>query len=778
MMRTTQRLFRRAFDPSSWAKRVLRGILGRRLPVHHGQMIVAGLRQSIVIRRDRWGIPHIEANHDDDAWFGLGFCQGQDRAFQLETILRLARGTFAELVGPRGLPIDRLIRRLGLAQSAKQQWSVLSPEVQAILCAFVAGVNQGHSVGLPARPHEMALLQGQLTPWQPEDVLAFVKLQSFILPSNWDLELARWQMLTRDGESALRSLDPAIHQMESEFAALRELLPAWQASNNWALAPRRTLTGRPIVANDPHLAPALPSPWYLAHIETPSWSVAGAVFAGSPGFAAGFNGYLAWGATAALIDNADWFIEEFNEQGDHVRDGDGWAKVTIRNEVIKIRGQPDVVEQVRCTPRGPVVSPVFRGHWPALSLRAVWLDALPTAGFLTAVRAQSIDEFRQHFAHWPCLPLNLVFADTAGNIGYQMVGNVPQRRNGSGMLPKPGDKPEFAWDGWVPYEWMPCDFNPSSGYLVTANNAPKGHETNSPLGRDWMDPFRYRSICEKIETRYDWTVEACQKLQMDVRSLPWELVRDVVIQAAETAPDLQNVAGELRRWDGHLSADSPVAGLVAVLMARLMVRTARAKAPRSYEWLLGRTAWDPAINLFYLRRMQPVVELLQKQPPGWFDRPWSEVIVEELRHAARSCRFRPWGRLHRLRPKSLIFGDVPVLRFVFSLGPIPVGGDTDTINQASVRPTQPIGETDNVAGMRMVVDVGNWSSSRFSVCGGQVGNPCSPHYGDLFEYWRRGDGVPMAWTMVEVRAATRNTLQLDPVPIPSVSSSETAAKRG
>lgn len=747
---------------SKLVRGVLRGLLGSRLPVHHGELRRPGLHDVVIIRRDRWGIPHIHAKNDHDAWFGLGFCQGQDRAFQLETIVRLARGTLAELVGPRGLPADRLIRRLGLTHSAQRQWMVLSSEAQAILAAFTEGIGQGHTVGLTAKPHELVLTRGQITPWRPEDVLAFVKLQSFLLPSNWDLELARWQVLVRDGESSLRSLDPAIRDLEHEFAALRSVLPAWQMSNNWALAPHRTASGRPIVANDPHLAPTLPSPWYLAHIDTPAWSVAGAVLVGSPGFAAGFNGHLAWGATAALIDNADWFIEEFDESGTRVRHGDGWVETTRRREVIKVRGGRDLVEEVRETPRGPIVSPAFEGRWPALSLRAVWLEPRPTRGFLTAVRARCSEEFCQHFADWPCLPLNLVFADTSGTIGYQMVGNVPRRGQNLGMLPKPAASGRFDWDDWVPFAEMPREVNPPSGFLVTANNAPKGHETNSPLGHDWMDPFRLHAIEESLESRSSWTVEDCQRLQMDVRSLPWRAVGDVILQVAQQFPDLRHVAALLRSWNGQLSEDSRAAAIFEVFAARMIVRLARAKAPRSSGWLLGAAAWEPRINLFYLRRMQFLIDWLQQRSDDWFDAPWHVVIAEELRQAAKTCGKRTWGQLHRLRPKSVLLGDVPILGRAFQLGPVPIGGDTDTINQASVRPTQPDGETDNIAGLRMVVDVGNWSASRWSLCGGQVGNPCSPHYGDLFEFWLRGKGVPIAWTPAEVAAATVSVLTLRP----------------
>jgi penicillin amidase len=166
--------------------------------------------------------------------------------------------------------------------------------------------------------------------------------------------------------------------------------------------------------------------------------------------------------------------------------------------------------------------------------------------------------------------------------------------------------------------------------------------------------------------------------------------------------------------------------------------------------------------MFYLKRMGPLIEVLREQPAGWFDKPWRDVIADGLELAVKRCGGKTWGELHAVRPKSLLFGDVWPFSLIFRCGPAPLGGDTDTISQASVRPLQPIGETDNIAGMRMVVDVGAWSNSRFVLCGGQSGNPLSPHFDDLFELWRRGDGLPMAWTRDEIRLAARKTLMIRP----------------
>jgi len=261
----------------------------------------------VLIRRDSFGIPHIEAGDDADAWYALGFCQGQDRAFQLEGLLRVVRSTLAEIAGSDSLPVDRLSRRIGLRASAEVQMSVLDGDVRSVLEAFARGVTDGAVLGVRCKAHEFSLLRAAPTPYEAVDALAVVKLISLVLASNWDVELARLKILQGDGPEALKALDPryldqhlvssppgaragaAIDRLADDLRVFQEAAGKGGASNNWAIAPSRTATGRPLLANDPHLAPSLPPHWYLAHIRTPEWSVAVASFVGVPAFPVGHN---------------------------------------------------------------------------------------------------------------------------------------------------------------------------------------------------------------------------------------------------------------------------------------------------------------------------------------------------------------------------------------------------------------------------------------------------------------------------------------------------------
>ena len=419
-----------------WPRMLLRLVLGRRLPRVRGRVRVDGLDGPLTIRRDRWGIPHVDAGSARDAWFGLGFCHAQDRAFQLELLLRVGSGTLADLIGRDGVPIDRMSRRLGFRRTALAQLEVIGPDVREVLDAYVSGINQGLRHGLSRAPHELSLLRRPSTPWTAIDVLCFVGLQAFSLSSNWDVELARLKILTDDGPEAVAALDPSypdwlpvaappgapagatLDHLAADLAVFQGLVPIAGASNNWAIAGSRTASGKPLLANDPHLAPRLPAPWYLAHLRTPDWEVAGASFVGGPAFPIGTNGFAAWGITAALTDGVDLFLEEIGPDAASVREGDGDVPCDVIVERIAVKGGDPIEERVLVTRRGPLITAMLDDSLPqALSISAIWLRPLPLRGFLDVVHAGSFEAFRSAFAEWPGPTLNVVYADREGRIG-------------------------------------------------------------------------------------------------------------------------------------------------------------------------------------------------------------------------------------------------------------------------------------------------------------------------------------------------------------------------
>ena len=792
---------------------LLRLALGRRLPTTSGELRVRGPSAPTTIRRDQWGVPHIDAETDTDATFALGFCQGQDRAGQLEVLWRVGRGQLSEWVGKDGLPADRMSRRIGFRRSAEQQLPALAPEARSLLEAFAHGVTAGNTVGLPKKPHEFAIVGGEPSAWDTADVLAVLKLQSFLLPSNWDVELARLRILLADGADAVTALDPvdaacgvaprdaasgSMAQLAADLDAILRVLPRGGGSNNWAVAGSRTTTGKPLLASDPHLAPLAPPPWYLAHLRTPEWSMAGAGMAGAPGFAIGHNGFAAWGVTAGLTDNTDLFLETLGPDGASVREADGsFAPCERLRETITVKDAPDVIEEVLVTPRGPVVSPLFAGVAPniAVSLRAVWLDPLPVGGFLGVARSRSFEAFRQNFAAWPLLPLNVLYADIEGNIGRQLIGQLPRRKGGHGLLPLPADAPNVGWEkDLVPFDEMPFTANPERGYLATANNPIQGvggrgegiGQTNpdatrnlSPtpyplppfFGADYVDGYRVSTILDELSKRADWDAAMCGELQLSVRSLPWEETRAVVLSLIPEDAAATDALALLRDWDGQVAIDSPAAAVFELFVAEMSVRVAKAKAPTAWQSALGETGLGAAgHNLFADRRVAHLSRLIRDQPAGWFARPWpAEMLVvlggvlRKLRHeVGPGPAFWGWGHLRPLRLEHSLFGKHRWLGPAFNLGPVPCGGDHNTISQAACRPLGPTDAPHNLANMRAVFDLSNLGQSRFVLCGGQSGNPLSPNHADQFPLWQTGEAITIAWEQPQVIREAKQTLRLVP----------------
>jgi penicillin amidase len=525
----------------------------------------------------------------------------------------------------------------------------------------------------------------------------------------------------------------------------------------------------PILANDPHLEGVMPPHWYLVHLRTPSWEIAGASMIGSPALAAGHNGFAAWGVTAGLADTSDLFLEDVGSDGRSVRRGDGYEACEVRREVIEVKGRSPVVEDVLVTPRGPIISPALAGDLPAISIRAVWLDAKPARGFLRVHEARSLEAFRAEFEHWPLLSQNVVYADAMGHIAWHLVGDVPVRRKGFGTLPLPAVDPDAGWhEEGIPFADMPSCVDPPEGFVATANNAPTADgQDGAFLGLDWLDGYRAGRISQELAARSDWGVASTQRLQVDELTLAWAEIRDVVLSEPESdsGDDLELARNLLEAWDGVVSADSVAATIYERFVREMARRIASAKAPNSVEWALGRGFSDLlGVTTFAAGRQSRVLRRLVEQPDGWFEHGWQHEMREALESVVRTLRADHGGdltawRWGSVRPITIAhpLGVVKQIAPVFNCGPFPWGGDGNTVSQAGGM-NPPV-----IASLRVVIPVGDWDNARFVLPGGQSGNPFSPHYDDQLPLWKAGSGIPIAWTDPAIEAATVHTLRLLPL---------------
>jgi penicillin amidase len=508
----------------------------------------------------------------------------------------------------------------------------------------------------------------------------------------------------------------------------------------------------------------VPAPWYLAHLRTPEWEIAGASFVGGPAFPSGHNGQAAWGITAGCTDSADLFWEELDPTTQAVRGPSGPEPVERVVEEIRVRGAPPVVEEVLVTPRGPIVTPLLDGLEMALSLRATWLEPAPVRGLLDVVRTRDFETFRTAFRAWPGPALNVVYADVDGHIGWQLIGTLPRRRRGNGTLPAP------AWEGgWedehLPFESMPWCLDPESGFLATANNAPVADEPGAPfLGVDWLDGYRAAAIVERLTADDAWDVPRTAALQLDVTSIPWREIRATVLGTDPETSDERLALALLRSWDGDVGAGSAAASVFELFMAELAAGLARTSAPGSWRMALGAGVGDALSRTeFGARTVSHVVTSLKAGADhGPMIRASLRAAVEALTsaHGADPVGWA-WGRVRPLRLRHALGVAAPLDR-ILNRGPAAIGGDTNTVAQAGVPPLRPTANPGAIANHRMVVDLGDPERSRYVVAGGQSGNPLSPHYDDLFALWQRGESVPIPWSPEAVEAATVDRLVLRP----------------
>ena len=770
-------------------KSMFRLALGRRLATTEGLITVEGSSAQVRIGRDRFGLAYVDATTDADAWFGLGFCHGQDRAFQMETLLRACRGTLSELVGAEAVPIDRLSRRIGFNRSAIAQMDALDPHLVEMLSAYARGAYQGATRGANKLAHEFALLKSEPTPYEASDVIGLMKLMAFLLASNWDSELIRYRILTEDGPEALLALDPtypdwlpvthppgqaagtAVDALAIDLEHFGRVVGVGGGSNNWAISGNRTASGRPIVANDPHLQPSHPSHWYLARVSTPEWRVAGASLVGAPGITVGFNGHCAWGVTAGLTDNTDLFLTDILPDGTSVRIGEDRVPCTTHTETIKVKGGDDVVERVLITPHGPVIGPALDDAEPSIAMRAVWLDETPVAGLRTAHRATSVAEIKESYRHWPGLPLHIVSADTSGDIAWQLVGEAPVRKKGHGTMPMPGWDPNVGWeDDRLTVDDLPGTVNPACGFLATANNKPLETGEGPFISHDFVDGYRVARITESLAGRDSWTVDAAARLQMDQTPIPWREMRDVIVGCGASDPDALLAIEMLASWDGVVSNTSSPATVYELFVVEMAERIVRSKAPHTADWALGKgmSVLTPE-SIVFTQRTGHLSGLMADAPDGWFTGTWATEIGCALTTVVRrlindygsDTRAWAWGTV---RPLTFLHpvGERRPMDKVFNLGPFPWGGDANTVSQAAVSFLDPVANSPFVTSMRMVVDVGAWEDNRFVLPGGQSGNPMSPHYVDQLDLYRFGGAVSFAWSDDAVRSNVVAELLLEP----------------
>jgi penicillin amidase len=719
-----------------------------------GELTVAGLTAPATIRRDRWGVPYVEAASLDDLWFAHGFVTAGERLFQLDLALRSANGRLSEVFGERTFPDDRFARTVGFHRAGRVYLRRWNETDHAMHTRFREGVASWVRT-MPAAPIEYQLLD--LSPDLPEDPAAWAACFASLawsLSNNWDKELLRAAIADRAGRDAVAVLMPA-------NAGGNGL-----GSNNWAVSAARTSTGAPLLANDPHLLALHPGPWLEVHLSAPGYRTRGVALPFCPGVILGATEHHAWGVTNVTGDVQDLYVERLNEAGTASLYAETWEPLTVHREEITVRGEPRPrVVDVRETRHGPILEhrvdgilhPVYRELAQTYALR--WTGAehsLRPSLALEVARADSFASFRDAVLHVPCPGQNFVYADVDGAIGYQCTGLHPIRRTGDGTVPVPGWTDDHEWDDFVPKEELPSVVDPAGGLLATANNRIHSDDYPYLLSADFHESGRVRRIEELLKERDDHDVASMAEIQTDTVSLAARQTLPLLLGLDPRSEDRGAVLAELAGWDGDMRADSAGAAIFNVWCAEIARRVLE---PRLGEELFAAYhAWRETFQCRVLPR-------LLHEPQGWLD---DDLLRDALDDALTWLRERlghdratwSWGAVHVLvlaHPLAAIPGLEPLFVAVRA----PLGGDEQTVAQGGFdglegfRPAV-------IPSWRVVWDLADLDRSIGVVPAGVSGNPASPNWNDQAALFTAGVAKELPFTSEAVDRGSVASLSLRP----------------
>jgi penicillin amidase len=812
-------------------------------PTYEGTVSAPGLTKPVSMARDAMALPYIDAENEADALFALGYAHAQDRLWQMTFNRRIAQGRVAEIAGPAALDTDKFIRTLGIERTAKQMAERLGPETRTLLEAYVAGVNAYLAQRSGPLPPEFLLTRSPAPePWQVSDSLCWALMMALDLSRSYRDELTRLRLASSLSRAEIDEIKPPYpgdapqdiadyptvfralglyrangNQRNDAPAAPKKNAPNAQTasslagyayaprlpglaeafeeaegpgSNNWVLSGIRTASGKPLLANDPHLGLTTPSVWYFARLRAPGLEVFGATLPGVPYVLLGRNRNVAWGFTNTEPDVQDLYIERINpDRANEYQTPDGYAPFETRAERILVRGQDAVDLVVRSTRHGPVISDALASvrnlidtERYVLALRWSVLDGDDTsvAAIRAMNRARDAKEFEAALAGFGLAMQNVVFADVAGSIGFVAAGRVPVRRADNdlkGQVPSPGWDAKYDWTGWLGYAELPHVINPAAGAVVTANHkvTPPGYPHY--LTSDWTLPYRAERISELLDARAKHDLGSFRSIQGDVTSLA---ARDLMRALRAISPQPGTNAGKvalarLLAWDGSMRADAAEPLLFHAWMRHLRARifgddleTVAPELPFQTEMtralllvLRGETrARDWCDDRTTVERKETCAEVAADA---------LDAATAELAHeTGRDVLGLKWGEAHRAIHEHRPMSNVRLLRDWFELA-VSVPGDTNTVNvgQLALRAGDDWRApyfTRHGPSLRAIYDLSPGATGEWVMTTGEAGHPFADNYGDMLQSWRDVQYRPITWDRPKNDPQPHKTLLLRPAP--------------
>lgn len=778
------------------------------LPQTAGSLRVSGLSAPVTIARDAHGVPTIEGASDPDAFFGLGFAHGQDRLWQLELQRRIANGRLGEIFGRAAVPQDVYLRTLGLGEAARASWSSLDEDARSSLEAYSKGVNA--AVAAQRRlPVEFQVLGVSPEPWTPSDSLAVMKLFALNLGGNHQLELERLFARTLTTPERLRDLfqvssaGASATTTPAASAALASLLEVRAGlerqlslggrhvgSNAWVVAGRHTASGKPLLANDPHLGLQLPSIWYAVRVRGDRLRVDGMSIPGVPVVVLGRNERIAWGATSMMADTQDLYLEQVDTADPgRYRHGDQTHPFAIRTEVIRIESDfPSALSkplqpvriQVRTSRHGPVISDASPTMKQTIAFRWVGLDRDDTSyqAFLRLNYARDWREFRAALGGLVAPALNMLYADVDGNIGYLGAGRIPIRGAGQGAAPgaAPGAgwDPAFDWTGYIPADALPRAFNPAQGFIVSANDKVVGDDYPYFISSDWAPPARAERIDallrERISTGKGFAARDLGAIQTDTLDLQVRALLPVLLAVEPASARQAQAIARMKGWDGDMARDSIAASIFHAWVRHLKLELFREALTPGWQ---DRAQANQMNAVIHAVRPAQLARIVGAATGPWCadadGRPGDRceralraslgAALRELEKLADSDDMNDWrwGGIHRAAYDHKPFGQFRVLDGRFNRQ-VATGGSSNSVNVASATYDENAGYRQYFgATMRQIMELGAQGAPHLYMNStGQSGNVVDRHYDDMIGPFARGEYLDLS------AAGPATTLRLEP----------------
>lgn len=711
-----------------------------------------GVSAEARVARNRWGVPQIHAENDEDLFFAFGFAMAQDRLFQLDYLRRRGHGRLSEILGEEGIYLDSVARTIGLNRIAASEWESTPAETRALLESFSNGVNTSIDLSSGNLPIEFALLDYEPEPWRPVDCLAIAAEFRYYLTVRFPVivgpELAKRAL---DDETLYEAFltgeadEESIIPQGAYPSAAADVSPVGasvgdpqegEGSNNWVVSGARTSSGLPMVSSDPHIAFAAVSCWYEVQLKGGSFDVAGMAYSGMPAVMFGRNRNVAWGITNNICSQRDLYQERTDpgQPGCFLYDG-AWEPERTLEETIHVRGTDPLRMTVRFSRNGPIVDEILpsegSGTGP-VSLRWLgnthcgWLSSL-----LAIDRAQSVSDLREATRAWRVPTWSLVIADKEGHIGYQAVGGIPVREIWERGY-RPGWDPAHQWRGLIPFEQMPRLEDPDRGWIATANNRVAPDDFPYPLSGTWASGHRARRIRQMIEERESFSKDSFAEMQQDTRTLRADEALPGLVPVLLRSGDrrLLEAARYLQEWDHNMSPDSVAASLFELFFNRWCRRVASERFEAELADALSGTIGGLA------------GALIHEDTAGWFAESDREAaMVHALRDTLTEIEDRlgtdmsawEWGNLHKVQLRHVLSGRGD-LGGLLDRGGLPVGGNGVTVCNTGFDPNW--GALTG-ANYRLISDLGEegmWAVESQ----GQSGHPGSHHYCDQLSEWMDG----------------------------------------